>query len=350
MKTQHCCLGSAFLAALLVLPAATRAEEDATNRISFSLRLGLNISARFTGGPGLPFPINTRTTPDGAGYNYDNGYVLMDFSGNVGGQTWNWGYDDSSQQVVGNTIALSRYSPSPAFRSPSMSDDPNLGFELAYNRPLGRLNHDKWRWGIEAAVNYLNLDLKSSASYMGAVSVLTDNYPFTPGTTPPAATPSNPYQGTFNGPGFVIGDTAVGSSTGVANVATVTGQRKFSSDVWGFRLGPYVEIPLAKQVNLSLSGGLAFAVLDSDASWAETVTLPGIGGASGSGSGSATDIRWGGYVSGNLAWQFSERWNLTGGVQYQNLGTYRHTFGGRGVEVDLSNSIFVTIGVGYSFR
>jgi len=99
----------------------------------------------------------------------------------------------------------------------------------------------------------------------------------------------------------------------------------------------------------TLHAGLALAVLDSDSSWAETVTLPGIGSASGSGQGSATDVQWGGYVSANLAWQFSQRWNLTGGVQYQNLGVYRHTFGGRGVEVDLSKSIFVTIGLGYNF-
>lgn len=35
--------------------------------------------------------------------------------------------------------------------------------------------------------------------------------------------------------------------------------------------------------------------------------------------------------------------------QYQNLGTYQHSFGGRQVEVDLRNSIFVTLGLGYSF-
>jgi len=38
-----------------------------------------------------------------------------------------------------------------------------------------------------------------------------------------------------------------------------------------------------------------------------------------------------------------------GGVQYQNLGIYRHNFGARQAEVDLSNSIFVTIGISRTF-
>jgi len=42
-------------------------------------------------------------------------------------------------------------------------------------------------------------------------------------------------------------------------------------------------------------------------------------------------------------------WSVVGGVQYQNLGIYRHNFGARQAEVDLSNSIFVTIGISRTF-
>jgi long-subunit fatty acid transport protein len=58
---------------------------------------------------------------------------------------------------------------------------------------------------------------------------------------------------------------------------------------------------------------------------------------------------WGGYVSANVSWQLDESWSVMGGVQYQNLGTYRHSFNGQQVELDLSNSFFIAVGLGYSF-
>src|SRR5207248_6705068 len=56
----------------------------------------------------LPQPASSRLTPRGDRYNYDDGYLLTDTSGNYGGQTWYWGYDNSANQISGNTIMLSR--------------------------------------------------------------------------------------------------------------------------------------------------------------------------------------------------------------------------------------------------
>src|SRR6266853_6557249 len=97
-----------FGAVLIVLAiAAAKAEEVATNRFTVSARLGLNISAKFKGlSLALP-PAAPRPTPDGAAYNYDDGYVLTDISGNFGGQTWYWGYDNSARQISGNNVLLS---------------------------------------------------------------------------------------------------------------------------------------------------------------------------------------------------------------------------------------------------
>src|SRR6266498_3609580 len=84
---------SAMLCATLAA-AEPSGDTDAnwTNRVSLSLRLGLGISARFKGiGGSLQASApaaNGRRTPDGDRYNYDNGYVLTDLSGNVGNQTW----------------------------------------------------------------------------------------------------------------------------------------------------------------------------------------------------------------------------------------------------------------------
>src|SRR5258708_1507516 len=98
-----------LIAAALPMHAA-ELEEPATNHLNhltLSARLGFNISATFKGFSTAPLA-STRVTPHGDRYNYDDGYVLTDISGNAGGQTWYWGYDDSSSQISGNTVLLSR--------------------------------------------------------------------------------------------------------------------------------------------------------------------------------------------------------------------------------------------------
>jgi len=322
--------------------AFTRVPEKPLNHFSLNARFGLNISAKFMGMSGISLTPPPRTTPDGSQYNYDDGYVLTDISGNAGGQTWNWGYDQSGQ-ISGNTILMHRSTVSAA--APSATGvgggDPQSGFEFVYDRELGHRN--KLYFGLEAAVNYMSLSLKDTSTFSGNVSRVTDAYPFTSGTTPPPA----PYQGSFAGPGFVLGATPV--TTLSSGGATIVDQRNYDADVWGFRLGPYAEYPLSQKIDLWFSGGLAVGVVDGSASWNETASIAGGNTLVGSGGGSDLGLLWGGYLSANVSWQLSEHWSAEGGVQYQYLGTYEHNFGGQAMQLDLSKSVFITIGLGYSF-
>ena len=78
--------------------------------------------------------------------------------------------------------------------------------------------------------------------------------------------------------------------------------------------------------------------------------LPGGAGTlTASGSGSDFSMLCGYYLGLNAAYQFTERWSVEAGMQYQNLGTYDHNFGGRMMQLDLSKSVFLTIGLGYRF-
>src|SRR5882757_9854150 len=82
----------------LLLATAVSAEQNlqtyqsSTNRVTLSLRFGLNIKGKFKGmgssfASGAPLG-GARTTPHGDKYNYDNGYVLPDISGSGDGMTW----------------------------------------------------------------------------------------------------------------------------------------------------------------------------------------------------------------------------------------------------------------------
>jgi hypothetical protein len=336
------------LALLIVTVAGTlfANAESGTNRLTFSARFGFDIKAKFKSVNALSAPVNLRRTPsqpgrpDGDAYNYDDGYVLTDFSGNFGGETTYWGYDNSSSQISGDSILLSRSSASGSFPSRSMREDPALGAEIVYSRQLCAPGNV--RYGFEAALNYMNLSLDGRSAVAATETRTTDAYPFTPGTTPPTATPSDPYQGTFMGPGFVIGDTPISSTTTIVSGATAIDRRRLDSDIWGFRLGPYAEFPITEAVNFQISGGLAGALLDTEVAWS-------ISGTTLYGRGQDYTFRFGGYLAANLSWQLNESWSAVVGAQYQNLGRYQHSFDGRKVELDLHHSLFVTAGFGCSF-
>ena len=338
-----------FLAAALLAPAVQAAEHALNpNRLSLSARLGFNVSARFKGDAlSLPAPANNRLTPGGDAYNFDDGYVLTDISGNYEGQTWYWGYDSSASQISGNTILMSRSTPGGEFASPSFDDDLSWGAELAYNRWLGR--YKSMSYGFEFAANWQGLSLGDSSTFYGNATRVRNAFPFTPGTTPPSATPNNPYQGSYGGAGFLIGDTAISSASDVVpGGLEISGRRRYEANLWGFRLGPYLEFPLGERLTFGFSGGLAVGLLDGEASWTDTITVAGKS-ASSSGSGSDFGVLWGGFASANLSWNFSDRWSAIAGVQYQYLGTYEAEFGERSVELDLRQSFYMLLGVGYRF-
>src|ERR1017187_9721277 len=95
----------------LLFATAVSAEQDlqtylnSTNRVTLSLRFGLNVSGRFKGRSTMHLPAGSliaggRRTPDGDPYNYDNGYVLPDYAhthGNNDQYDYYWGYDSASQ-------------------------------------------------------------------------------------------------------------------------------------------------------------------------------------------------------------------------------------------------------------
>jgi len=325
---------------------------SAMNRFLLSARIGFNISGKFSGlGNGLfsggtPTP---RFTPDGDPYNYDDGYLLTDSSGNAGGQTWYVGYDDSAAQISGNQLLLSRSTASANTPGADQDADVSVGVALTYQRQLGRFE-EGFAWGVEAGVNFQPIKFTDNGSYAATVTKVTDAYEFTPGTTPPSATPGSPYQGSYGAPGFLFGDTIVGTSTQtIPGGAAFAGSHEFDGDLWGLQLGIYGADRLSEHWHVSMSGGLALAVLAADVTWSEQATLPGGGLASASGVGNDSEVLYGLYLGATVGYDLGKNWSVIGGMQYQYLSKYENDFSGRSVEIDFSGSLFVTLGISKSF-
>jgi len=343
----HCMKATAKACAILAGSIVASHAQDSSNywnHFTFSPRAAFNIGAKFMDIGTLSLS-PTRKTPNGNTYNYDNGYVLTDVSGNAGGQTWYWGYDSSSQ-ISGNSIQMSRSVAQSSGTVTAGQDfhDASFGADLSYSHRMGTIAGADF--GVLAAASYLYVSLKDSSSLQGDVVQVTDSFSFASGTTPPAA----PYQGTFNGPGYVIGATPSStSSTVLPGAATITGQRQLQAHVIGLRLGPSVELPLEQNLGVVLSAGLATGLVHSGASWSETISVAGGPTVSGSGSGNKFDFLYGGYLSAGLSWHVNQRWNVEASAQYQNLGYARENLGGRTVELDLHRSLSVALGAGFSF-
>jgi len=319
---------------------------DPVNEISASFRMALNVKASFEN-VGALGAANRPTTAAGDTWNYDDGYVLTDSTGNAMGYTRYWGYSSLNQLPGNGTLLMNRFSGGGTTLDAN-PDEPIPGFELAYRRELGR--GEKLRWGLEAACNYMRVSVKDSRSFSSSATRLTDTYqlPALEGggyVTPP---PPPYYQGPDLSPNgsIVIGATPISSLTD-SLMTSGSGNYDLEANVIGWRLGPYVEMPLGQRGKLSLSGGLSLAYVLSDFQFSETIATPGLTSVSGGGNDSGVLV--GGYLSGEASYQLAEDWAVFGGVQFQYLDKYAQTEDDRTAVLDMTKSLFVSVGVSYSF-
>jgi hypothetical protein len=352
------------LTGAVVFSTAVSAEQDlntylqSTNHVTLSLRFGLNISAKFKGfGGGGVFipgstPGNGRFTEDGSPYNYNDGYVLTDSTGNFLNFSSYWGYDNASQyNQAANTFAFHNSTATGISAAPTGggSQQSYPGFELTYDRDFGR--KENWHdihYGLEGAINYMKISLSDSSASGANISTTTDIYQFggIPGQQPAPGFPGR-FAGNPGDPVIVVPPI---SSTTTTSSGTFLQQDQFNGDLWGFHLGPYVDFPMSQKWSLHLSGGLALGLLYDNESWQQTLNnVPGAGNLAASGQGSDFQWLWGYYVSLDATYQINKHWGVEGGVQFQDIGKYAHTFSGREVDLDLSRSLFVQVGVSYSF-
>jgi hypothetical protein len=310
-------------------PFAMRGQDlpDNPNRFSFGPTFGMNFKADFNNNA------NPGPAAGDANHTYNNGYVLVDSSGDAGGLTTYWGYQNASQ-VVGGAMKFTAFQSNPS----SVTGDPQYGGELIYQRVIGSLPFLSGDWGFEAGFNFTELDLRENLNGTAYV----DSFPLN-GVLPPGAG----YNGTFSGPGALLGDTTLPAFTRAA--AALTGYQKLSGQMFSLRLGPFAEWKLTHKLSLAASVGLTLAPTMVDYDFSETAILAGGGTITESGHSSKTELLYGPYVGAMLRYDLTKCWGIYVGARFQNLNDLDQSIGGRTARLDQSATVYGTAGVSWRF-
>ena len=321
--------------------------EPKLNQFRISARMGYNISARLENvgvpaGQGFPQPPPpkdpTRRFESATGVTYQDGYVGIDESGNDPGpgtepRSFYWGYANASQ-IVGGDLVLSHSSPGTIFHD--FQNDPQPGVEFSYARQIGE--RDRSTWGFESAFSFTSLDLRTHGIPDPQVLGV-DAFPLG-GIVPPAA----PYSGTFEpGPFGSPSIIAVPTHYPVNIISS------FDASIYGFKVGPYFEFPVAKRLSFALSGGFSLLLANTDFQIQQSVGIASPGIPSGTISDSDLVALPGGYVAGRLSLMASDSVNVFTGLVLETNGHHSQTLGGKRVDIDFWNAIYWTFGVSYSF-
>ncbi len=320
------------------------------NRFGIAYRAGYNFNASIKGM--APFRSGFNLDPSiarGVDREYDDGFVEVDSSGNAGGLTWKWGYLDPSQiSSDGEWLYEHIFSGEPDSAVRKLhGDDPQTGIELTYNRQFEQLaNLTNTPWGFLAGISQTRFGVSDRQSLSATLHATTDAYALG-GITPPSA----PFLPCCETPGIpLIDDLPHRTFSTVPHGASISGHRNFDADIYGLRLGPYVQLPIGDHLSLSASMGLALGLIESEFSYDNTLEIPNSSARlNQSHRSSDSGILAGWYADLQLLVPVYKALKATVGFQYQSLGSYQHTTDFDRVEMDLGQTHFFTIGLSYSF-
>ena len=321
-------------------------SQPMTNRVSVGYRAGFNVRTTFRGLGGMPAASNPGPGPAGGSdqtHTYDDGYVRPD-STPGDGMTWNWGYRSASQ-TPGDGMTTIEFHSSQSQSSGELSgvgSDPIHGFEINYERWLGRVG-SSGNWGMLLGFNYGRISVRDDRSFSATATVTTDVY-----NLGGAEPPDPPYDGSFAGPGTLIDDPAISRNVS-SSTSVITGRHELKADVFGFRLGPYVEFPITEKLSFNFGSGVAVAVVNSKFSFSESATVAGLPLGSAKGANLRNDILWGIYVAGTFSYALDRSWSLFGGVEYQYMQSFEQRIGSREVKLDFAYPFYAKGGISFSF-
>jgi len=329
---------------VLFLAGSAFAQKDWTRNFRIGLQIGLNISADFKesgefnvsgsdpGQPGVP----------GVNHSYDDGYVMRDQTGNAGGYTSNWGYNEASQyDPVAETLTFHSASSYSTTGATSASDEPYLGFDMAYGGKITEWGKAIVGW--ELGFDLLPIKIKDDQQ-LSAVSTRTIHRFDTGGIVLPEA----PYHGGAGGLGPTISDVATALPEDT-NSGLVNGSRELGVTLYTIRLGPTLHWKFDRHFSATVSAGGALGIVDGEYKFDETLAFSDGSQASNRGSFGDTGVVYGGYVGAVLMYRTPEAADIYVSAHFISLSDWSISDPGRQAQLNLGGGVFLAVGINWSF-
>lgn len=341
-------------------PAATSAKSSSVAATTTSAPSRWRFGASFAPLVGLKADFNglgtfnnafTLQAPGGGiDYDYDNGFVHVDSTGNLGDLTWNWGYDDNSQYNPTGDGSID-FSLSNSLADAEAREDGGLenGFEGYAYYDMGAVGMAALKdrgatWGFRGGLHYARVDMTNQDSISSGVETVTDSFDLG-GTIPPLA----PFTGSFGGPGPLISDSPFARSSAMGGQALVVGSRDLDVHLTTFNFGSYLEVPVTPKFNLMLEGGLSAAIASGSYDFQSSTTITGLGTQQSSGRDSGTSVLPGLYLGLSGIYQLNESWGIQAAGRFQYMDEFKLESNGAEAELSFDSAFVISLGALYSF-
>lgn len=310
----------------------------------------MGVDAEFTGLGRFESPNSPQFGTSGVDRVYDDGFNLVDVSGNAGGLTTNWGFQDASQfDAQAGTISLSTFE-SLSNGSVETSDGAHLSVQATAFYDVGEL--DGWslssenpaRWGVRFDLGYQRIEIGDNSTLTTDLVQNTDTFALN-GVIPPTA----PFSGSFGDPGPLLSDLGGFSQQISTGGGVVNGNREIEANLFLLSLGPYVELPVTKKLSVTAQVGGTLGIIGGEFSFTSETSLPGGASQSAAGKESETEVLGGFYVGAGLNYALNENWSLSADARYQYLNSFEIEANGSGAELDFGSFFLFNFGATYRF-
>ena len=312
-------------------------DDDWTRHFRIGAVAAMNISASFN----MNGNYKINNTPGV----YDDGYMHVDNTGDTGGATTYWGYDNQSQ-YNGQTLVMHNTTQFTASSSAQQSGSVFPGFDMAYGGNLFYLGRARIGWDL--GFTLLPISITDNRP-MSVTSINQTKFTFNVGPGYPDA----PYAGNFGGSSWLLPDNPSVTNQTLAASGTVTGSRTLDVMLYAVRLGPSVYWDVNRSLGVSASFGPAIGIVSGDYKYDETITATTINGttsAHNSGKFGTTDLVYGGYVNATVMYHVpDENADIYVGAQYMPLGNASFSGGGREAELKLGGQVYISAGINWAF-
>ena len=341
------CAGGCLAALWAGQAQCAEVNDDWTRNFRLGAQLLFNVKANFT----LNGPITVnRQSPGpvgvpGQNHYYDDGYVLVDNTGNAGGDTSYWGYTYASQidstdpqnpQLVMKSVRA--YEASEQY---SDSAGVSPGLDVAYGSQIRDWNSVRIGW--EAGYQFTPFTFKDPTTLNTVF--LRDVQAFNLGGI---AVPPAPYSGGPSGIGPSIPDIAYRRNDEIVP-GTITGARELDVNLHALRAGATVFWRFQPRWALTGSLGPAMGLVPGSYTYNETFTFNDGTTAGESGDMSHTEVVFGGYVSAVLHYRVVSSADIYLGGQFMGLTSAEFGNSQREASLDLGATFALSLGVNWPF-